>query len=329
MKRWERAADAQVELAEYFGTDRGQKVADQFFKIHFEREDMQGKAHPLTIRTHAGEEIEMSYGAQVWLNLRVAEPIFISEEMMDLVGHAAPTFQVEPLLVEDLITPSGFVYFPRPMLAYDRNGKSIAHRALSWYPMQTSEDPFPEEGNVNYSGVMFTFYSHVDDDDDYIDEFRESVEKRGGGSWAICHTAIAWFGEKTVPEIDDPLYTQAERDSVLHYWQPLHAMLRLMQQYVSERASYKPARPTRRRAMRAQMPEHDVTVIRLRRPRSKGEPTGKHVEWSHQWLVGGHWRNQYFPSLKANRQIYIAPYIKGPEDKPLRIREKRVFEFVR
>lgn len=42
------------------------------------------------------------------------------------------------------------------------------------------------------------------------------------------------------------------------------------------------------------------------------------VEWSHRWLVRGHWRNQFFPKLGSHAPIWIHPHVKGPEDKPFR-----------
>lgn len=333
MERWEQAADAQVELAEYYGSDLGQRHADSFFRVHLGREDVQSNA--ITMFTPEGRRFDLGYGEQIWVNLKVAEPIYVSPEMMSLVEAAAPSFALEPLIPEDLITPSGFIYLPTPMYTLDRHGKRTAYRALSWYPIQRqhniNDETHPAPGGAtvygNYDGVLVTFFSHVDDDDDYIEEFREAYEG-GMSAWAIVHSSIIWFGEDMLPEVGE-VYSASDRSSVISFWRPLHAMLRLMQQYISTRDRYRPPRSTRRRMERAAMPERDVTVIRLRRPKSKGTNEPHHVEWSHQWLVGGHWRNQWFPSLNMHRQIYIAPYIKGPEDKPLRIREKRVFEFVR
>jgi hypothetical protein len=34
-------------------------------------------------------------------------------------------------------------------------------------------------------------------------------------------------------------------------------------------------------------------------------------------VVRGHWRNQWYPSLNARRPLWIAPYLKGPDDAPL------------
>ena len=52
--------------------------------------------------------------------------------------------------------------------------------------------------------------------------------------------------------------------------------------------------------------------------RREGEP----VNWTHRWLVDGFWRSQWFPSLGRHRQIWISPYVKGPEDLPLVIKKR-------
>lgn len=81
-----------------------------------------------------------------------------------------------------------------------------------------------------------------------------------------------------------------------------------------------------RDANRKGVDRKDVTVITLRRDRDvrEHEPTGR--ELSCQFVVRGHWRNQ--PYKDGVRQIWIAPYIKGPSDAPLKM-TKRVWEFVR
>jgi hypothetical protein len=56
----------------------------------------------------------------------------------------------------------------------------------------------------------------------------------------------------------------------------------------------------------------------LRHPRRPaGEATTATVAWTKRWVVSGHWRNQWYPSIGAHRQRYILPYVKGPADKPL------------
>lgn len=66
----------------------------------------------------------------------------------------------------------------------------------------------------------------------------------------------------------------------------------------------------------------ETSVVVLRRkvgtPQLSGEGEGR--EYSSRWWVSGHIRAQWYPSLKAHKLIFIAPYIKGPEDKPLKER---------
>jgi hypothetical protein len=78
----------------------------------------------------------------------------------------------------------------------------------------------------------------------------------------------------------------------------------------------------------------EIKLIMLRRrdvqmPKEHDENTTEEVkkkdfEWHVQWIVRGHWRNQYYPSIKENRTIWIDPYNKGPEDKPL-INPEKIF----
>lgn len=52
--------------------------------------------------------------------------------------------------------------------------------------------------------------------------------------------------------------------------------------------------------------------------------------YSHRWIVQGHWRNQPYKENgeTVHKVIWIAPYVKGPDDKPL-IFKRRAFEFTR
>ena len=82
------------------------------------------------------------------------------------------------------------------------------------------------------------------------------------------------------------------------------------------------------RSVRRQLGEHfhdesEVSVVTLRRSaanmvnnkRLQGE--GSEVNWQHQWWVSGHIRAQWRPSTKDHKLIWVAPYLKGPEDKPI------------
>ena len=63
-----------------------------------------------------------------------------------------------------------------------------------------------------------------------------------------------------------------------------------------------------------------VKVITLRaRERSDSVGAGESdVDWSHRWIVTGHWRQQWYPSVERHLPLWIHPFVKGPEDKPLK-----------
>lgn len=68
-------------------------------------------------------------------------------------------------------------------------------------------------------------------------------------------------------------------------------------------------------------PPPPVTLIDMRRPQraphDPSEATGER-QYNRRWWVGGHWRQQACgPNRSQRKPIYVAPYIKGPEDKPL------------
>lgn len=69
-------------------------------------------------------------------------------------------------------------------------------------------------------------------------------------------------------------------------------------------------------------PDDSISVIKLRRQLSdainKSDESGSGREYKHQWWVSGHIRAQWYPSIKAHKLIWVAPYVKGPADKPLK-----------
>lgn len=88
-------------------------------------------------------------------------------------------------------------------------------------------------------------------------------------------------------------------------------------------------RHAERRLMRAEIP----TTVRVVYLRSKSyvkttpDEEKNHVDWAWQWAVRGHWRNQ--PTKEGVKMLWIHPFIKGPEDKPLKPSVARVFAVTR
>lgn len=66
-------------------------------------------------------------------------------------------------------------------------------------------------------------------------------------------------------------------------------------------------------------------IVRLRKKEYVRHKEGESepVDWAWQWAVAGHWRNQ--PTGEGIKLIWIHPFIKGPEDKPLKPGAERIF----
>lgn len=88
-------------------------------------------------------------------------------------------------------------------------------------------------------------------------------------------------------------------------------------------------RAAQRRLMRAKI-DPKCLVVELRGKqytRTTGSEEDKHTDWAWQWAVRGHWRDQ--PIKEGSKLIWIHPYIKGPEDRPLKPDAARVFAVTR
>jgi hypothetical protein len=107
-----------------------------------------------------------------------------------------------------------------------------------------------------------------------------------------------------------------DRKVLAALWTLLH------QQGIASTEVRRPQRQAVRRTQRAGIkPElADVQVVTLRKlERTDSAPSDEHSarEWSHRWLVAGHWRWQpYGPGRSLRRLTYVRPHVKGPADKP-------------
>jgi hypothetical protein len=134
------------------------------------------------------------------------------------------------------------------------------------------------------------------------------------------HGMAVSFG-KGYEDLAERLSEFKERPDPVLGW--MIACWRLMQQSLTEIEKEWPSRQQRRQLVRQNRPDVPVSVIRLRRSKSNYEGEHNEVNWTHRWLVRGHWRNQWYGSGedRYQRAIWIHPQIRGPEDAPLLVRE--------
>lgn len=99
----------------------------------------------------------------------------------------------------------------------------------------------------------------------------------------------------------------------------------------NERASL-PRHLRRAAELKRRPPLPDVSTIVLRRAwreEKERHGNGEPMDYSCQWLVSGHWRNQWLPSKGTWEPRYVQPYLKGPEDKPFRAKQGTVYRVTR
>lgn len=144
------------------------------------------------------------------------------------------------------------------------------------------------------------------------------------------YISLTWYRRFSLQELHDDMVIRSK--AFLGEWlaaRNIAAMITFMNQRVVSHGKERPDRATRRRVSRWKE-EPIVNVIRLRRVH-KTNPNVEHEQqdWAFQWVVRGHWRHQWYPSTQSHQTIWIAPYAKGPEDKPLKIPRNQVFAVVR
>ena len=73
-----------------------------------------------------------------------------------------------------------------------------------------------------------------------------------------------------------------------------------------------------------------IRVVSLRKAERTAHATddepGEHREYHVRWVVSGHWRNQPCGPKSGDRRLtFITPYMKGPDDKPLKATATKVY----
>lgn len=333
---WMEAYDVQMNLADWYLTPPGLAW-------------LKGSAaHNLSALEHTDTKqlLAQLYQSERF-RLSTCDPIFVSEEMCDLVEHAADSFEPEPLLVTDVMTTRGFMYFERPFTIPDRFEDPLDLAAVSWTRLFTTPnaevaakaealmrggwDGTAEEldqalermPEVEVNGLAVTLYCRKED-------AIAKGAKLGPSTPAIVTLHLTpWYFGMTFDgnEVTD----QGEPSGAGWWWRTVQTCLRLSQQRVAVKHMQRLDRAGRRDAKKRWLgPDPMVVAVRLRREASQNsEPTGESANYSHRFIVGGHWRMQPYRSEGIVRQIWINSYIKGDEELPLIIKPKRVYTWDR
>jgi hypothetical protein len=238
--------------------------------------------------------------------LGTASTYWVASDIIDLVAHASLSLPDAALHPGDLPSPRGFVVLEHPILVHG--------------VMNAAGEVRPEGEGPNLMTVLWGTCDLAGEPGLFVSWGDLAPPREPGASWnPSVLPSLHWglrYGEVLTANMDRWMLT----------------FFRLSCQRIALARSEPVGRHVRRRAERAKVtiPEDGVQVVTLRRERRSTAEEGdvSEVDWTHQWIVDGHWRDQWYPSLEAHRPIWIAPYVKGPEDKPLVVKDK-VYRFVR
>lgn len=272
---------------------------------------------------------------------------WVGEDMVDLLLASARDVP-DDVRIDEVPSPAsaGFVVFAKPWWGIDSDDPSrqVQVDAFVWGGAilpPTLRPGIPAEGQVTTS---ISSYRRLNFGDGLSPGELELATMTGsialgrpegsGRSFSLHGEAWSPLGRSDWPTTDllsDLAYPMTEtmhrsyiedRKILVALWTLLH------QEGIASTIVEHADRPTRRRAQRAGLDPNgeSVRVVTLRRihrtESAPAEGSDEHIEWSHRWLVSGHWRWQRVGPGRAERRLtFVRPYVKGPDNLPLVVPE--------
>lgn len=252
----------------------------------------------------------------------LTSPVYaVTSEIADVISSAAvslPSFDMQP---HDMPTEHGFVWLEEPLMIEDRRGENIVMRAFGWITshfVTVEDDGAVSETDQVGDGVFFVGFTDPSDERDHLYEYSKMA-----GELDTPHQLLPIISG--IHSFDHPEWISETDGMGLVKW--FMAFTRFVGETWVDRRMVVQPRHAIKRAMRAtpRVEPPSVQVVQLRRrEQTHAAPDGEDHshDWSHRWLVRGHWRNQWYPSMQAHRPKWIPEHIKGPDDKPLIVRDK-------
>lgn len=288
-------------------TTHGERFYVEFAKL--------GRFGPKSFGTTYAEYMRAEARAAIEA-MRLSTVITVNADLCHLVDEAAHQLPMTTTLhLDDPWTAVGYVWFETPIqsLTIDhRTGEQLNEevQGIYWY-LGYGTDIDNREASIPL--LSYCVYSTVDclaqrlprEDARLVVHLPTDI-----GKWPANETAGV-IGE------GDRLDTSQARDRLI-VWSLWYFLKQALVNTTPGRMSRAVQRQARRQG---EVP--NVTIATLRRVRHERQaPHMLDVDWSHRWIVRGHWRQQWYPTLEQHRPVWIAPHVKGPDDKPLVVKQK-------
>lgn len=305
---YEEALEKQLELLKIWRGSRGL--------------DWSGAIRPGLFRAEAAAPTPRDVQRLEIHELENADCFFVARKICDVIEVAAETFPDVPLLAEMVPTTNGWVYLDKaypigPPSEVERSpfGNPPRLKAFSWGQQWTLKD------NVTLPGIGLTYY-----EDGTPFPYPLAVS-----NWCF---GVNWDSDWS--ESDFGHVTDIEDGVLRERFKAIGRYVMTFFTFTNQKIMVVSHQRVNRAARRRYQENHRgtdaplVRVILLRAKKTvRGEGQQGDIEWSCRWLVRGHWRQQWYRTLTNHRAIWITPYIKGPEEKPLKKPKADLFAVVR
>lgn len=241
--------------------------------------------------------------------LEVGELFWVQQDMAALAMHAGQQLAAARWATADRPAPCGLLYWQDGIGHMDAEGVQVPVEACAWGPYQGELMLWLLMSRARLVAEVAPLAHEFT-----LDESR-------------MPPLLPIYGG-TIPVTDEPL-SMTEIDAQLS--QPVVAALAsawlLMQQpLLIDRTRERADKPTVRAYARDGLPAPEVTVVDLRRqytPQDQDPDDGTGSRrYRHRWVVSGHWRNAWRPSVQEHRKVWVPSHVKGPEGAPLLSTEK-------
>lgn len=298
--------ETQIKLIDIWDSDRGTKWAESLYKEHMDREKAAPKAERIKVMLRN--------------ELLGANPYYVSSHVCELIEIAQETLPDIPLYAGLNPTTRGWVYLEKSFPLYpedaednhNKYGNPPRLKAFTWHYQIKRE----VDNKKNTPELGFTFY------EDSNPPMPISILNWDYGS----NWGTDW----------NPYQRYSNPDSAV-----IDIRLEVMRRYVftfllfiNQKIILNSKQPMNRSAIRRYKSKYYtepplIEVINLRKSAGSSRQNNNNREYSYQWLVNGHWRNQWYPSINVHNPKWIEPYIKGDFDKPFKKPSLRMFKVIR
>lgn len=249
------------------------------------------------------ESVARRFAARHVQVLRRAELFYVNSNMLALAVGAGRTLDSTDLHEADLPAEEGLIYFSDPIDFDDGNAEAVC--AASWSIILIGDE----------RALLVTWFTSAD-------EIRRLAQQGGWNlntrprkiNQALC-TMWRFGNDQTI--LLDGRRTSLNETPEGRAIGALFSVWHLMRQTLAATTDAHYDRASIRRLARENREPERVRVIELRRRMPSTGNAESDREYHHQWIVRGHWRKQWYPSLDLHRPVWIAPHVKGPEDAPL------------